>query len=150
MPRRLKIFRSHIGFYDTILAAPSMKAAIAAWGANAHIFQHGFAEETGDPDAVSAALARPGVVLRRPFGTKGPYKAQPEAIRAPKAGRRRKEDAAKPTRKQKAAAEKRAQAKAARQAEQNAKSELAEIEKEEARLRARRQALQKKFRLRSV
>lgn len=148
----LKVFHSHIGFYDTILAAPSMKAAIAAWGANAHIFQHGFAEQTSDPDAVSAALAQPGIVLRRPFGTKGPYKTQPEAIRGPKTSPRQRQDAAKAerARKQMAAADERAQAKAVRQAKKNVKSELADIEKEEARLRARRQALQKKFRLQGV
>jgi hypothetical protein len=152
MPRGLKIFRSHIGFYDIIIAAPSMKAAAAAWGASPRIFQQGFAAETDERGAVKAALAEPGIVLRRPFGTNGPYKKQPEPIPAPKADPHRKKKAAKAeqARKRKAAAEKHAEAKAARQAKKDAENELSDIEREEARLRARRQALQKKFHLRSV
>lgn len=87
MPRPLKVFRVHLGFYDTIVAAPSQKAAIAAWGGAKNEFTKGFASVTNDPGAVKAALANPGVVLRRPFGTTEPFAAQ-AAIPKMKAGPR--------------------------------------------------------------
>lgn len=31
------------GFYDLAVAAPSMKAALAAWGASSNLFHHGSA-----------------------------------------------------------------------------------------------------------
>ena len=79
-----KVFRAHLGFYDTIVAAPSQKAALAAWGASPSEFAHGFAKVTQDPQAIEAALAQPGVVLRRPYGTKGAFKLKPDAPVAPK------------------------------------------------------------------
>src|SRR3954469_9862849 len=69
MARRLKVFRTHLGFYDMIVAAPSQKAAAEAWGADPHLFAQGFAEITTDPELVKAALDKPGVVLRRQFGS---------------------------------------------------------------------------------
>src|ERR1700749_1256804 len=84
MPRRLKVFRAHLGFYDTIVAAPSRKAAAEAWGADAREFAQGFAGVTKDKDAVTAACARPGVVLRRPDGTRGAFKAEPESPSGPR------------------------------------------------------------------
>jgi len=76
MPRKLKVFRAHLGFYDTIVAAPSQKAALEAWGAGANEFHQGFAAQTEDPDLVAAAREKPGIVLRRQFGTKGPFKSE--------------------------------------------------------------------------
>ncbi len=75
MPRKLKVFRAHFGFYDEIVAAPSQKAALQAWGAGAHEFKHGFATVTDEPALVKAALAQPGVVLKRQFGSKGAFEA---------------------------------------------------------------------------
>src|SRR5690348_7625250 len=46
MPRALKVFKTHIGFHDLIVAAPSMKAAAAAWEASPRLFAQGFAEQT--------------------------------------------------------------------------------------------------------
>jgi colicin import membrane protein len=69
MARRLKVFRTHLGFYDMIVAAPSQKAAAQAWGADPHLFAQGFAKITTDPELVKAALDKPGVVLRRQFGS---------------------------------------------------------------------------------
>lgn len=77
MGRPLKVFRVHLGFFDTIVAAPSQKAAIAAWGGAGNEFAKGFASVTNDPKAVKAALAHPGVVLRRPFGSNEPFAAKP-------------------------------------------------------------------------
>jgi hypothetical protein len=150
--RPLKVFQTHIGFHDLIVAAPSMKAAAEAWGSSPRIFAQGFARVTQDPDAVSSALAQPGTVLRRPHGQAGQYKIEPDKPAAPKASPKTKRavaDAAK-AKARKAADEKRAQAAAEKRAKQEAKYELAAIEDEEGRLRERRQALQRKYHLRSV
>ncbi len=69
MPRRLKAFTTTAGFFDLAVAAPSMKAALDAWGAGANLFHQGFARESHDVDVVTATMAKPGVVLRRPVGT---------------------------------------------------------------------------------
>jgi len=152
MPRALKVFKTHIGFHDLIVAAPSMKAAATAWEASPRLFAQGFAEQTNEPDAVKAALAQPGLVLRRPHGQAGAYKAQPDKLAAPKASPRQKQKIAKAeaARQRADAKEKKAKAAAEKRAKEAAKDELADIEREEAELRQRRQALQKKFHLRSV
>ena len=150
MPRRLKVFRAHLGFYDSVIAAPSQKAALEAWGAGKSEFAHGFAEVTDDPKAVTAALAEPGIVLRRPFGSNGEFKSAPEAPAVPKPAAKRKHSTrqADRERKRKAAAEaKAARAEEKRKAEA-AKKELRDIGIEEAKLRDRRKALQKTFKLR--
>ncbi len=148
--RSLKVYQTHIGFYDVVVAAPSMKAAAEAWGSSPRIFAQGFAKITQDPDAVTSALAQPGVVLRRPHGQRGHYKLNPDAPALPKVRSTKKREAAKAAQARKIAEEKRAQAEAEKRAERQAKDELKEIEQEEARLRDRRQALQRKFHLRSV
>jgi hypothetical protein len=78
MPRPLKTYVTSVGFYDLAVAAPSMKAALEAWNAGQHLFQQGFARETNDPAVVTATMARPGIVLRRPVGTKGAYEEEVE------------------------------------------------------------------------
>jgi colicin import membrane protein len=152
MARPLKVFRAHLGFYDTIVAAPSQKAAAAAWGANAREFAQGFASVTKDVKAVEAALAQPGVVLRRPAGTHGAFKAEPDRPAAPKLTAKQKLNAAKAEQKTKADARKKAEQKKRAEARRAAaaEAELAEIEAEEATLRERRRKLQKSFSLRRV
>src|SRR6478672_6062537 len=73
MPRKLKTYQTSLGFYDLTIAAPSMKAALVAWGAGSNLFHQGFAKETDDPDVVAATMAKPGVVLRRPAGSSGRF-----------------------------------------------------------------------------
>jgi hypothetical protein len=73
MPRPLKSYVTSIGFYDLAVAAPSMKAALDAWGGGHNLFRQGFAQETNDPAIVKATLEKPGVVLKRPVGTKGAF-----------------------------------------------------------------------------
>lgn len=91
MPRKLKTFITNIGFFELALAAPSMKAALEAWGMGHNAFQHGFAKQTDDPKIVAATMANPGVVLRRAVGTKGEFTEHPELpkdlwkLQAPKA-----------------------------------------------------------------
>lgn len=71
--RKLKTYQTSLGFYDQAVAAPSMKAALDAWGAKSNLFHQGIAKETDDPDIVAATMASPGVVLRRPVGSDGPF-----------------------------------------------------------------------------
>lgn len=71
--RKLKTYQTSLGFYDQAVAAPSMKAALEAWGASSNLFHQGAAKETNDPDIVAATMASPGVVLRRPVGSGGPF-----------------------------------------------------------------------------
>ncbi|EHR03010.1 hypothetical protein [Bradyrhizobium sp. WSM471] len=71
--RKLKTYQTSLGFYDQAIAAPSMKAALDAWGARSNLFHQGAAKETDDPDIVAATMEKPGVVLRRPVGSDGPF-----------------------------------------------------------------------------
>jgi len=71
MPRksRLKVYRTPIGFHDAYVAAPSQKAALAAWGSDADLFARGVAELVTDPELAAEPLARPGEVVKRSRGT---------------------------------------------------------------------------------
>jgi colicin import membrane protein len=69
MARKLKTFQTSLGFYDLAIAAPSMKAALEAWGAGSNLFHQGVAKETDDPDVVAATMSKPGVVLKRAAGS---------------------------------------------------------------------------------
>ncbi len=73
MARKLKTYTTSAGFFDLAIAAPSMKAALEAWGSRSNLFQHGFARITDDPKIVAATMAQPGVVLKRPVGTNGTF-----------------------------------------------------------------------------
>lgn len=87
MARKLKTFTTSAGFFDLAVAAPSMKAALEAWGADANLFHQGFAQETDDRAIVTATMARPGVVLRRPVGTHGKFTVDAEVSGAAFAGK---------------------------------------------------------------
>ena len=78
MARKLKTYQTSIGFFDLAIAAPSMKAALEAWGSKTNLFHQGFARETDDPAIVAATLAKPGVVLRRPVGSDGAFSEHAE------------------------------------------------------------------------
>ena len=71
MARKLKTYQTSLGFFDLAIAAPSMKAALEAWGADSNLFHQGAARESDDPDVIVAAMAKPGVVLRRSVGSDG-------------------------------------------------------------------------------
>lgn len=73
MARKLKTYITSLGFFELAVAAPSMKAALDAWGLKHNAFQQGFAKETDDSKIVAAAMIKPGVVLRRPVGTRGAF-----------------------------------------------------------------------------
>lgn len=105
MARKLKVFTTSAGFFDLAVSAPSMKAALEAWGAGANLFHQGFAQQTDDPAIVKATMAQPGVVLRRPVGTDQAFTEEAEASEASFQGKAaRKPKPARP--KQKPVAEK--------------------------------------------
>jgi hypothetical protein len=78
MARKLKTYQTSLGFFDLAVAAPSMKAALEAWGADSNLFHQGAAKQSEDPDVIAATMAAPGVVLKRPVGSSGPFKEQAE------------------------------------------------------------------------
>ncbi|MGY4572115.1 hypothetical protein [Bradyrhizobium sp. USDA 3256] len=78
MAKKLKSFQTSLGFFDQAIAAPSMKAALEAWGADSNLFHQGAAKESYDPDVIAATMAKPGVVLRRPVGTEQPFSEHAE------------------------------------------------------------------------
>jgi hypothetical protein len=77
MPRKLKVFRTPIGFDDAYVAATSRKAALAAWGSAADLFARGAAEEVTDPKLTAQPLKHPGEVIRV---SRGDLKAQLKAL----------------------------------------------------------------------
>src|SRR5580692_7521263 len=73
MARKLKTYQTSLGFFEQAIAVPSMKAALEAWGADSNLFHQGVAKESRDPDIIAATMAKPGVVLKRPVGSDGPF-----------------------------------------------------------------------------
>jgi hypothetical protein len=78
MARKLKTYQTSLGFFDLAMAAPSMKAALEAWGADSNLFHQGAAKESHDPGVIAATMAKPGVVLRRPVGSDGSFSEHAE------------------------------------------------------------------------
>src|SRR4051794_21012821 len=74
MARKLKSYQTSLGFFDQAIAAPSMKAALEAWGTKTNLFHQGVAKEVDDPDVIAATMRRPGLILKRPIGSNGPFK----------------------------------------------------------------------------
>jgi hypothetical protein len=72
---KLKVFRTPIGFHDAYIAAPSQKAALEAWGADANLFARGVAEVVTDPKLTKEALAKPGEVIRKLRGSAAEHMA---------------------------------------------------------------------------
>ena len=68
MPRKLKVFCMPIGFEDAYVAAPSRKAALAAWGTDRDQFARGMAQEVTDAKLTREPLAHPGQVIRKSRG----------------------------------------------------------------------------------
>jgi colicin import membrane protein len=96
MPRKLKVYQTSQGFYDLALAAPSMKAALEAWGASSNLFHQGFAKESDDSDVIAAAMANPGIVLKRPVGSNKPFREDADLPTAASLDLPRKTDEARP------------------------------------------------------
>jgi hypothetical protein len=132
-PKKLKVFRTPIGFHDAYVAAPSQKAAMEAWGSDKDLFSRGEAELVTDPSLTAQPLASPGVVIKRLRGTAEEHMAAlPEDAPAEK-----------PTRRKEPAAEKRQAprpSRAALEAAERALAEAAERQAEELRALAEREA----------
>jgi hypothetical protein len=90
MARKLTTYETSLGFFDLAIAAPSMKAALDAWGADSNLFHQGAARESEDPNVIAATMEMPGVVLKRPVGSKGPFKQRAELPTAIDDGRSKK------------------------------------------------------------
>jgi hypothetical protein len=59
-----------LGFFEQAIAAPSMKAALKALGADSNLFLQGVAREAR---IRMQPWLKPGVVLKRPVGSDGPF-----------------------------------------------------------------------------
>ena len=68
--KRMKVFQARLGFYDTVVAAPSQAAALRVWGIHQNLFASGQAKITNDAQAIEAALANPETPLKRALGSK--------------------------------------------------------------------------------
>lgn len=77
---KLKVFIAQMGFYDSVVAARSQTAALEAWGIHQNLFAGGQARPTDDRQAIEAALAQPGVPLRRLVGTTNPFELKPRGL----------------------------------------------------------------------
>jgi hypothetical protein len=78
--RKLKVFEAQIGFYDTVVAAPSRAAALRAWGTHQDLFASGQARVSNDVDAAAVAIENPEKPLRRALGSKEPYSLMPAEL----------------------------------------------------------------------
>jgi hypothetical protein len=94
--RKLKVFRTAVGFDDAYVAAPSRKAALAAWGSSTDLFAAGAAEVVSDPALMKAALARPGVVVRVARGTDAEHLRALGAVGKDRDGSKSKKEAGSP------------------------------------------------------
>lgn len=140
MARKLKVFHASIGFFELAVAAPSMKAASEAWGSNQDIFKNGLAKETDDGKIVEAAMASPGVVLRRPVGSDDPFSQKAALPKVPDAEKKPPQDrpAANANKKQDTEDDQRQAEGLARKKEQEAEA-LARKKAEDERERLRKQ-----------
>jgi colicin import membrane protein len=130
---KLKVFTTQSGFYDLAVATTSRPKALAAWGIHQDLFAHGQAQEASDGAAGTAALAKPGVVLRRPLGTKGEFSEEP-ALPKVKGRAKTASKAHDKAKARKAAAEAKAELKKADEAH---KAELTALKRERATLDAK-------------
>jgi len=67
--QKLKVFSTPIGFHDALVAAPSRKAALEAWGAGTNLFTQGSAHVVTDPKLTRIPLQNPGQVVKVARGT---------------------------------------------------------------------------------
>lgn len=65
MARAPKVFTWSDGFHSYTVAATSRVKAMAAWETDRDLFKEGVAQEITEGPEVAAALAAPGVVIRR-------------------------------------------------------------------------------------
>jgi colicin import membrane protein len=78
MAAKLKSFVTESGFFELAVAAPSRAAALRAWGMKHDLFAQGLARQASDKATIETTMAKPGTVLRRPLGSKGPFREDAE------------------------------------------------------------------------
>lgn len=155
--RKLKVFKTRIGFHDLLIATGSKAAALRAFGTKQDLFAQGVATPVTEPDLIETALAHPDTLLRRPAGSAIPFGTglskpkladiDPEIEEARQAeikpATRRKPAAPPPSRKKLDRAEAALAELEREQEEKDAdlQRQIDAIEVEEDRLRARRRAL---------
>lgn len=140
MARKLKIFRTAIGFHDAYVAAPSRKAALEAWGADADLFARGMAEEVTDEALAAEPLAHPGEVIKRTRGDMAAHiAALPKSEKVPRKTAKTRQAAPAP-RPSRAALEEAEQA--LEEAQKAHRADLRDLERREAALRRERRALE--------
>jgi vacuolar-type H+-ATPase subunit I/STV1 len=89
--QRLKVYSTPIGFHDALVAVPSQKAALEAWGADTNLFSQGSAHVVTDPKLTKVPLQHPGQVVKVLRGTEAEQlaalskQAPPKRTKAPKA-----------------------------------------------------------------
>jgi hypothetical protein len=96
MARKLKTYQTSLGFFEQAIAAPSMKAALQAWGADSNLFHQGVARESADPDVIAATMAKPGVVLKHAELPKNLDQGQRKKPALKPSGRKAKKSPARP------------------------------------------------------
>src|SRR5216684_657910 len=77
MAKKLKTYETSLGFFDLAIAAPSMKAALEAWGADSNLFHQGAAKQSEDPDVVAATMAKPASCSSVLWVRMGPSRSMP-------------------------------------------------------------------------
>jgi hypothetical protein len=142
MARPLKVFRTAIGFHDAYVAAPTMKAALEAWGADRNLFASGRAELVTDAKLTKAPLADPGKVIKVLRGTEAEQFAALEKASPRRGSVKRAGPTPKPVPRPSRAALDRAD-KALATAEERHDKALAALAKREAALRDERRALER-------
>jgi flagellar motility protein MotE (MotC chaperone) len=87
---KLKVFSTPIGFHDALVAAPSQKAALDAWGAGTNLFSQGSAHIVTDPKLTKIPLEHPGQVVKVLRGSEAEQLAALDRQKAPKRANARK------------------------------------------------------------
>ena len=149
--RKLKVFRTSIGFHDAYVAAPSRKAALEAWGASNDLFAIGSAELVTDPVLTEEPLKHPGEVIKR---SRGGLSEQLAALPKSKDGVRSRLSAqSKPRRskpKPRPSRQRLDEAEAAiRQFEREAEAEIAALRQREEAIRNERVAIERRHQARA-
>jgi hypothetical protein len=86
--QKLKVYCTPIGFHDALVAAPSQKAALEAWGAGTNLFSQGSAHVITDAKLTKVPLEHPGQVVKVPRGTRAEQLAAIEKQVLPKRSNR--------------------------------------------------------------
>jgi hypothetical protein len=66
LPPGIKVFFTHIGVHDWVVATSSQKAALEAWDVSRNLFASGEAAITHDPAHIDAALSDIGKPVALP------------------------------------------------------------------------------------